>query len=291
MKRKYIILLSIPAAVLFCLYSFTSNIGKPADTVSAYYNDIMENLFSEKTRWASPGTFSDTTIKITLKNRYNEGTYTAYPASQCKSSPAYMYYAFYIPLDSSAYWNYYSFSYNKKVQNRFTKLFGKNIISKRMPTKYQSAGDVHEFRFYSGAAMDAAFKKLYKKPTEKFRGFSLQRIYDLTLQSYCRDAGEVICKVKRQDSLFVKLSKNYLKGALNDSTFEGQSFTHEACKQLGFDPEKERGICIPAYYHERIVGIMLRRQCDGSLPALLKCLKTLLKDYDPAYYEKIKTSF
>jgi len=36
---------------------------------------------------------------------------------------------------------------------------------------------------------------------------------------------------------------------------------------------------------------LLRRQCDGTLPTLLNCLKIVLKDYDPEALKLIKGTF
>ena len=53
--------------------------------------------------------------------------------------------------------------------------------------------------------------------------------------------------------------------------------------------EAEMAECSPAI--NRMLGTMLRRAGDGSLPAILLCMKTMMKDYDPEYYNKVALKF
>jgi hypothetical protein len=39
-------------------------------------------------------------------------------------------------------------------------------------------------------------------------------------------------------------------------------------------------------YHP--IGELIRRQIDGSLPSIIKCIRTILADYDPATAQLLK---
>jgi hypothetical protein len=292
MKKFKVFIPATAAIMVFC--SFFTSINQPANTLEAYWDDILESFFAQPNRWTAKADFPDTSLKMQVEDPYQAGKMMwVYPYRQCNTSTSYIYYSFYIPLDSNAYWNWSSFSYDKKVQDRFKFLFGKDIIAKRFSLAAKSPwdGEISEFRFYNSDAIDQAFKKLYKKPSKKFKGLRLQKIYDIALKEYCRDAAAVVAKVKSQDAAFVELAKKYLAGAEKDTTFEGQNFSAEAARQLKTVEAAGTFTCMHAYMHERIVGIMLRRQCDGSLPVLLSWFKTILKDYDPDYFKTISAKF
>lgn len=212
-----------------------------------------------------------------------------YPKNPCGSSPAYLYYALYMSLDSTAYWNYAAFTYDKPVTDRFKTLFGQDIIKTRIKMAQKDyAGNTMEWRHYKAEGLQAAFDKLYQKPTTSFHGYGLQQIYNASVKEYARDIARVVAKVMTRKPEFENFAKQYMQDAMNKVDFEGQEFGNAVTGKLVGQSGNQ---CVTNGYDTRVVGVMLRRQCDGSLPTLLKCLKTVLKDYDPEFYNQVSSKF
>jgi hypothetical protein len=236
---------------------------------------------------------TDSSMSIVPKNhiadmRFNSNA-KVYPCNFCGRSPAYEYYSLYISLDSNAYWNDDSFSYDRNFTDRFKALFGQDILKTKIKMAQKDyEGKNLEWRHYKAEGLKAAFDKLYQKPTDKFHGYPLQKVYNLTCKEYVRGIANLVVKVFSKRPEFDKYAKQYMQDALTKPDFEGQEFGNEvSLKLLG----SSEGDCIDDYYKSRIVGIMLRRQCDGSLPVLLSSLKIMLKDYDPEYFAKVNAKF
>lgn len=242
-----------------------------------------------------PNDFPDTNVQYPVFVR-NDGGYVGYvniyARRQCTVSPSLIYYSFYLPLDTNAYWNASSFSYNASVRGEFKNLFGEDILKDQITLPVGKNGDSQHppvFRFFNGKAFSAAFKILYKKPGDEFQGLVLQKIYDATLKDYDRDAGNAISHILSDKKLFKQLADDYLAKAKTDTSFDGVSFTNKAADTLIGKAVYSQLKCMDA--SNRLVGIMLRREIDGTLPILLANFKAILKDYDPEYYTKVKDSF
>lgn len=259
-------------------------------TIESVRSSIIEFHFRTPTRWSSPDHFPDTTISISTTN--NDRVYKEYAMKMCGTTPSYMYYNMYISLDSNAYWNYTSFSYDKNFRDRFKKLFGEDIIASSFKTVSNDAQDntPSEFRFYNPKALEAAFDQLYLPPTANYKGIPLQKIYNISLKEYIRVIGRTLSTIFRKKPEFEKLAAEYLSKAKTDKEFNGQTYSYEAAAQL-LGNDDIRYQCFDERGPVRIVSIILRRQCDGSLPAVIKLYKKLVKDYDPEYFEEIKSSF
>ena len=141
---------------------------------------------------------------------------------------------------------------------------------------------------FNADAIQAAFDSLYCKPEKKFKAFTYQQIYDLTLKKFCRESAEIIAQIFKKKPLFEQLSAGYKKSAAENSQFVGTTYTHEATEKIFGENYYQTFSCSGASY---ILGTMMRRQCDGSLPVLLKCFKKVLEDYDPDYYKEVKDKF
>ena len=281
MKVKIVVSL----IVVTCLVGFSIR----SYTIESVREVMLVNFLTSYRNYAS-----DTSIAITtgkelpgvFKTFTNE---KYYPTDRCGSSPAYLYYGLYISLDSNAYWNYSACTYDESFRARYKSLFGQDIIKARIKMAQKDYENNNmEWRHYSAVGLQAAFEKLYQAPSGTFHGYSLQKIYDASVKKYVHDITMTVVKVMAKRLEFEQYAKQYLQQATTRADFEGQEFGNNVTEKL---LGKSAGDCIDAENQTRIVGIMLRRQCDGSLPVLLSSLKTVLKDYDPTLYKAIQTKF
>jgi sporulation protein YlmC with PRC-barrel domain len=258
------------------LFAFTLRIGNPI-TVDSIRNNFMSTLFDTYTQ------YDDTTVFFMGKHPYEDRIIKMYAAPKCGETPVWVAQSFYAGLDTS--WT----DYGPEVTARFKTLFGQDIIKTRMKMAAKDwEGNTMTWNHYNGLAVKAAFDKLYQKPTATYKGIALKKIYDLSFQQYVRDVTTIIIKVTANKAVFEAQAKLYLTKATTDPEFEGINFTMNATQTILGDYKTE---CVFEYYRERVVGTMLRRQIDGSLPILLTSLKTLLKDYDPTFYNQVATKF
>ena len=102
------------------------------------------------------------------------------------------------------------------------------------------------------------------------------------------DAMALILKDKEK---FEKIAKEYLEKAQKDKDFNGITATNEYRENYFPDLEFKCKNYNATNAVNRLLGIMLRRQADGTLPIILNMLKTVLKDYDKETFEKHKNSF
>ncbi|HBX50102.1 MAG: hypothetical protein A2275_01030 [Bacteroidetes bacterium RIFOXYA12_FULL_35_11] len=284
--------------ILFVFALFVSNEFLYAQkTLNSIGDDIIAQLFDRPTKWKPVKDFPDSTLTFFGRRPLAGGDdniqeYDNYVESQCQNSPAYLYYALYMAFDKMTYWNKVSCTYNAKMISKFKTISGgKDIIKSRF---YQANKDtsepiLSEFRFYNGEALKAAFNSIYRKPGDSFKGLSMQKIYDVSLKEYMRDLGKVITVVMSNKAEFTAKAAEYLKKAKTDKTFDGQEYSYPLTEKWFGAESYKKYSCLPM--PSRIVGVMLRRQCDGSLPVLLNCYKTVIKDYDPSYLKEIQGKF
>jgi hypothetical protein len=179
-------------------------------------------------------------------------------------------------------------NFRPEVLTRFRSLFGHDIIKSRIKMAVKDwNGNPLYWNHYNAIALKAAFDKLYQRPTGNFEGAALQKIYDASLKDYVRNMTNVVVKVMANKPAFEAQATQYQVKSTTDPEFEGLNFCSAATVTLNANLSQD---CL-GDYDERVVGIMLRRQCDGSLPTLLICLKTMLKDYDLEYYNKVNPKF
>jgi hypothetical protein len=259
------------------LFSFSLIDLKPI-TVDSIRSTFLSTIFDTYTQEGD-----DTTVFFTRKSDYSDEMEKAYATRKCGSSPTFIAYSFYAGLDT-AYTDY-----GADVTNRYKTLFGTDIIKAKVKIAAKDwEGKPMYWNHFNGLAIKAAFDKLYQKPSGSYQGIGLQKIYNAAMKDYVRDMTNVIIKVMANKPAFEATAKQYLTKATTDPEFDGLSFGGEATEKL---IGKFTQPCLEEYYGERVVGTMLRRQCDGSLPVLLTCLKTLLKDYDPEFYNKVALKF
>lgn len=227
--------------------------------------------------------YEDTTVAFIRKEEYGDEMVKVFAAPKCGESPVFIAYSFYAGLDTS------STNYGPEVVARFKTLFGQDIIKSQVKMAAKDYdGNPVVWPQFNALGINTAFSKLYQKPTGTFQGIGLQKLYNLTMKSYVRDMTNVIVKVMANKPGFEAQARQYMLKATTDPEFDGISFSSEATTKLAANLNQE---CLGEYYPSRVVGIMLRRQCDGSLPMLLSCLKTVLNDYDPGFYKQVALKF
>jgi hypothetical protein len=77
------------------------------------------------------------------------------------------------------------------------------------------------------------------------------------------------------------LCARYAADAKTRSDFDGALASARTVEKLFSKEERAQFPAMNPYLY-RPVGELMRRQCDGSLPALVQCFRTILRDYDPA---------
>jgi hypothetical protein len=101
-------------------------------------------------------------------------------------------------------------------------------------------------------------------------------VYDTLLKKFVADKAEVVATVLGNQGALEAASRDYVKRAAQPG-FDGLSAADAFAKTL---PAGQRG-------EARVVGTLIRRQADGTLPLLVKMLRTVLSDYDPATFRKL----
>lgn len=283
MKRKLqIIILTLITTA--CIFSFIQpkKLGTktPKEVLNYFlYNGLLqERLIDEPKTW-----MGDSTIYITQ----NRSTYSVNiaPKTYCGNSPAYF------SSDISAAIVVIDTINNEEkyveLPESFKRIYGKNLL-KKAPTELKNFRNI----FYDGTALQEAFNKTYIKPTTNIDGFIMQKVYDISVKEFARVCTKVMIDVLQNKSKFNQQVIAY-KSLKQQHYYSGINFCYEAGdKILGEDyiakklTPKEAS-CITEK-SSRIVGMMMRRQIDGSLPVILNCIKTVLKDYDPSYYNEVK---
>lgn len=178
---------------------------------------------------------------------------------------------------------------SNEFNETFKATFGANITGKkvRMAAHYvdeNTKKKVYDtFAFYAKEGVQKAFDKLYVKPTANFEGYSMKKLYDLAVKDYLRDFSKLLVYLlNTKKDVFEQASKTYLLKATTDKDFYHGDITEPALKRLF--PTEASKLKYPAFSEEinsSIIGSLLRRQCEGTLPTLVNCIKTVLKDYDP----------
>jgi hypothetical protein len=257
------------------LFAFTYRAGTPI-TVNSIRETLLMTLFTDY----EP---ADTTISITVKNYFgNDVDGKLHPASLCAISPSFMPSTFRYAVDTS----YEGFEAG--VRARMISLFGADVIKGKLkiPGKDYEGNPMFIYQ-YSGVGVQAVFNKLYQKPTATFKGIGLQKLYNVSSKQYLRDATDIIIAIMAKKPIWDAEVKRYLQQVTTKEDFYMGDFAGETYTKIF--GEKEMPECAP--YANQMIGSMLRRGGDGSLPTLILTLKTVLKDYDPEYYNKVALKF
>lgn len=144
------------------------------------------------------------------------------------------------------------------------------------------------FTCYNPLAIKAVFTKLYAKPDGKFQKISYKTFYNLVGKNYLRDFTKLLINLRvTQKAKWNAITADYLKQAKTNPNFKVHDLTYKAFDQLFPKPEdaiKYSKFSSPLY--SATIGSLIRRECDGSLSAMIDCIKIILKDYDPEMYKQ-----
>lgn len=186
-----------------------------------------------------------------------------------------------------------TYVHSKEFNEKFIQHFGKGLHGKHivMAAKdYENKPDI--FFFYSAEGIKAAFNKLYPKPNNTFEKVTYQQLYNLTAKAYTRDLTRFFAYLMGKKTIWLEVSNHFLNNAKTNKKFSVHEEEEYAFKKL-FPTEASRKQ-FPNLSEELgayELGTLLRRQCDGTLPVILSCLKTVLKDYDPEALKLVNGKF
>jgi len=281
MKKNFIII----SAVFIVATAFT--LAKPLNNLPQTRNKIVENYLLNQLNpeYYSPETYPDTTLKFkTLDFDKEYPTYNVVKSFKYNGFPS-----IYGIADAITPDNYY---HNDEFNKVFIQQFKKSLFGKHVKMVKDENGYVPEFFFYSAEGIQAAFNQLYVKPNNKFEQATYQTIYNLSLKEYMRDFTKYLAYIMGKKQTWVAVGNHYLANAKTVKDFNVWTELEYAHKKLF--PTETSIKMFPNFsteisYYD--LGTLLRRQCDGTLPTLLNCLKIVLKDYDPEALKLIKGTF
>ena len=154
----------------------------------------------------------------------------------------------------------------ERLEQAFRELFGHALIKKH----------VGPFVAYDPAALDAAFTAMYVKPTVTLGGVPASVVYQTLFKDNVAQKAEVIAAALTKKGFLASKAKDYL-AHVRDPKFDASAWQYDAVKDAG----------APLASEARLVGTLVRRQADGTLPAVIKMLRTVLGDYDPDTLKKL----
>lgn len=280
--------MALAAVVVFActgLYAFKKY--QEVKTAADVFRTVMYNgIYSygdDDTQWP------DSTMTKMVQMSWDTMQYRTKGAkSICGTSPAY----FYRNMAEGIGAVDPESGYKKEALLNFKQAFGKDLLLfpgiKTAVKDYK--GKPMYMNQFKADALKTAFDQLYKKPTEDFDGFALQRIYDIAAKEYFRSCATVIADVMKKKPQFIQLAMDYKKQVMTNKTFYGPNASGKAEEKL-LGKDYTPNIDCMDFGADRIIGIMMRRHIDGTLPTLLTCVKTMLKDYDPEFYTTIQSKF
>jgi hypothetical protein len=252
------------------LFSFTPETPL---SVNSLRERFLKNLF---TSW-QPNAI-DTSIYFLDKDDYGNQT-KFYPTLQCGANASYHAW----PIRGLA---------TPESKQKVLSLFGASIIKSNLKVagSYYSGGGMWDGEIvqYDAKGIQAVFNKLYQKPSASFKGIALQRLYNINVKEYARGTVDILVAINFRKSVWDKQVQAYLKEVSTDPDFEMRDFAYETHLRI-FNEEKIISTCSPDEID--LIGTMLRRAGDGTLPVLITCLKTVLKDYDSEYFSKNASRF
>lgn len=279
---KKIIVLATCSLIMFSAFK----IATAVKDVKEIRNEILGKIFKEEyyqSEYYTAAKFPDTTITF-KPTQVREGE-EFYKCVLTKNNLYGIPYIYSIAKAVDPENSYGTSEYNET----FKATFGANILAKRlkMAAYYQDEDTKRKvydtFTLYAKDGVQKAFDKLYVKPTADFEGYSMQKLYKLAAKDYVRDFSKLLVYLlSTKKAVFEQAGKTYLLKATTDKDFYHRNVTGPAFKKLF--PTEASKMQYPAFSEEinsGVIGSLLRRQCDGTLPTLVNCIKTVLKDYDP----------
>jgi hypothetical protein len=153
----------------------------------------------------------------------------------------------------------------KNLEDAFQKLFGRALVKKRT-----GAGEQSSFA-YDAASLEAAFKQLYLAPDATVGGTRAKVVYDTLFKDYVKHKAELIAGILERKGFIAGAARDF-SARMGKPGFDGIAFNMELSQKLKS----------PLGDEPRLIGTLVRRHADGTLPAVLKMLRKVLADYDPA---------
>ncbi|MCP4131867.1 MAG: hypothetical protein GY754_12880 [bacterium] len=159
----------------------------------------------------------------------------------------------------------------------FNKYFGSRLLDAVKVLRKGSDASGHNnnlFYYYDKEGIYKAFQKIYVKPGERFnRGFTYGEIYTTVFKKFVRKKVSTIIKIVSKKKLLNKKADEYY-AAMVGNEFNGRDFAINALKDFDLDNDHV------------LLGFILRRKIDGTLPVIRKIISTVLRDYDGEYFNK-----
>lgn len=131
-------------------------------------------------------------------------------------------------------------------------------------------------RAYNPAAVDAIMKVLYVAPSDGRYGASAQLLYDVGFKEMMRETARELGRYT-QTKGWMAAKTEKLKKAIAKDPYAVRTLYDAWANEL--PPPGENGE--PGYADGNLVGMLMRRSLDGTLPPLLAAFGKVLKDYDP----------
>ncbi|EQA45173.1 hypothetical protein LEP1GSC050_2814 [Leptospira broomii serovar Hurstbridge str. 5399] len=141
---------------------------------------------------------------------------------------------------------------------------------------------------YNPQAIPLLYNKFYEDAKNTFSGPQLQEIYNLKIKKWLRARVKMTRAILSNKLRFENLSSEYEYGSQNDPNFNGTAASTNISKLIGCSvSDLSTYKDIPGFKcDERWVGMLVRRNNDGSLPVILQTINQILKDFDFEEYQK-----
>src|SRR5581483_627699 len=157
-----------------------------------------------------------------------------------------------------------------RVDEAFKVLTGSPLIKKRV-TKNDRV-----LVSYDAAGLQSAFDKLYVQPSGNIGGVRASVVYETLFKAFVRREAEATCALLGKKGFLAQESKKFVARSL-DGKDEITTYQYELASKLGG----------PLAEEPRLIGTLLRRQADGTLPVIIKMMRTVLRDYDPETFKRL----
>jgi hypothetical protein len=151
-----------------------------------------------------------------------------------------------------------------RLEEAFKDFTGMPLVKKRT-----TKGDRVALQ-YNAAGLEAAFEKLYIKPSALIGTMRAGVVYDTLFKTFVRREAEATAALLGHKGFLAAESKRFVARSL-DGKDEITTYQYELASKLGG----------PLTDEPRLIGTLLRRHADGTLPTVIKILRTVLRDYDP----------
>jgi hypothetical protein len=125
---------------------------------------------------------------------------------------------------------------------------------------------------YDPLALRALFDVLYAKPTERRIGLPLKALYGATLRGVLQRISADIQLVSAKPDLLAAESKRYLEAPTSQADEANDAWRMALNRLVKSDDDAAR-------IDPRLVGFVLRRHADGTLPVIVEILNKIQNDY------------